>query len=75
MKAQATSKKKQNDYFLMCFLLTIVFCVAAFSFFFHGLIPQAIISTILATAALFFLIRKLVFNGRCIFGKDRDCSP
>jgi hypothetical protein len=58
----------------MCFVLTIVFIVAAFSFFSDGLILQAIISGVIASTALFFFIRKLIFNGRCIFGKDRDCN-
>lgn len=57
----------------MCFLLTVAFIVAALSFYSHGLIPHAIISAIIAAAALFFLIRKLITNGRCIFGKDTDC--
>ncbi len=58
----------------MCFLLTIAFVIATVSFFSHGLIPHAIISGVIAAVALFFFIRKLIFNGRCIFGKDRDCN-
>lgn len=58
----------------MCFVLTIVFVVATFSFFSQGLIPHAIISGVLAAVSLFFLIRKLIFNGRCIFGKATDCN-
>ncbi|MFA5215223.1 hypothetical protein [Sulfuricurvum sp.] len=58
----------------MCFLLTIVFVIATFSFLSHGLIPHAIISGIIAAIFLFFFIRKLIFNGRCIFGKARDCD-
>jgi len=57
----------------MCFILTVAFIIAAVSFYSHGLIPHAIISAFIAAFALFFLIRKLVTNGRCIFGKDRDC--
>ena len=58
----------------MCFILTIAFIFAAFAFFSKGLILQAIFSGIIASIALFFLIRKLIKNGRCIFGKDRDCN-
>lgn len=58
----------------MCFILTVVFVVAAVSFFLHGLMLQAFLSAILASIALFFLIRKLIKNGRCIFGNDRDCD-
>lgn len=58
----------------MCLLLTIAFVAAAFSFFSHGLIIQAVISGIIAASALFFFIRKLITNGRCIFKNDRDCG-
>jgi hypothetical protein len=59
----------------MCFLLTIVFVVATVAFFSHGLILQGSVSAVVAAVSLFFLIRKLFLNGRCIFGKDRDCGP
>ncbi len=58
----------------MCLILTLAFIAAAFSFFSQGLIPHAIISGIIAVLSLFFFIRKLITNGRCIFGKDRDCN-
>lgn len=58
----------------MCLILTFAFIAAAVSFFAQGLIPHAIISGILASISLFFLIRKIIFNGRCIFGKDTDCN-
>ena len=58
----------------MCLILTLAFIVAAFSFFTQGLIPHAIISGVIAAISLFFFIRKLITNGRCIFGKDRDCN-
>lgn len=58
----------------MCFILTIAFVFATFTFFSKGLMMQAIFSGIIASIALFFLIRKLITNGRCIFGKDRDCD-
>lgn len=58
----------------MCLILTLAFIVAAFSFFTQGLIPHAIISSVIASIALFFLVRKLIANGRCIFGKERDCN-
>lgn len=59
----------------MCLILTFAFFLAAFTFFSKGLIPHAVISGIIACIFLFFLIRKLFLNGRCIFGKDRDCNP
>lgn len=58
----------------MCLILTFAFIVATFSFFAKGLIPHAIISGLLASVSLFFFIRKLIFNGRCIFGKETDCN-
>lgn len=58
----------------MCLILTFAFIVATFSFFSQGLIPHAVISGLLASISLFFLIRKLIFNGRCIFGKETDCN-
>lgn len=58
----------------MCFLLTVILVVAALSFFNGGLMLQGTISALLAAVTLFFLIRKLITNGRCIFGKDRDCG-
>ncbi|MDP2849704.1 MAG: hypothetical protein Q8O20_01380 [Sulfuricurvum sp.] len=58
----------------MCLILTFAFIVATFSFFSQGLIPHAVISGLLASLSLFFLIRKLIFNGRCIFGKETDCN-
>lgn len=57
----------------MCLILTFAFIVATISFFTQGLIPHAIISGIIASISLFFFIRKLITNGRCIFGKDKDC--
>lgn len=57
----------------MCLILTLAFIVATFSFFTQGLIPHAIMSGVIASISLFFFIRKLITNGRCIFGKDRDC--
>jgi Na+/glutamate symporter len=58
----------------MCLILTFAFFLATLSFFSQGLIPHAIISGIIASVFLFFFIRKLITNGRCIFGKDRDCN-
>lgn len=58
----------------MCLMLTFAFIVATLSFFTKGLMPHAIISGILASISLFFFIRKLIFNGRCIFGKETDCN-
>lgn len=57
----------------MCLILTLAFIVATFSFFTQGLIPHAIMSGVIASISLFFFIRKLITNGRCIFGKDKDC--
>ncbi|AFV96699.1 MULTISPECIES: hypothetical protein [unclassified Sulfuricurvum] len=58
----------------MCLILTLAFIFATLAFFSHGLIPQAIMSGVIASLSLFFFIRKLITNGRCIFGKDRDCN-
>ncbi|MDD2265424.1 hypothetical protein [Sulfuricurvum sp.] len=58
----------------MCFILTIAFIVATIAFYTNGLMIQALSSALIASVALFFLIRKLITNGRCIFGKDRDCN-
>lgn len=58
----------------MCFILMIAFVMATVAFFTKGLIPHAIISGIIASISLFFFIRKLIFNGRCIFGKADDCN-
>lgn len=58
----------------MCLILTVTFIVAALSFFGQGLMPHAIISGFLASISLFFFIRKLIVNGRCIFGNDTDCN-
>jgi len=58
----------------MCLIVTFAFIVATFSFFSQGLIPHAVISGILASVSLFFFIRKLISNGRCIFGNDTDCN-
>lgn len=58
----------------MCLVLTVAFIVAAFSFYAHGFIPHAIASALIALVALVFLIRKVLYNGRCIFGKARDCN-
>jgi hypothetical protein len=58
----------------MCFILTILFVVASFAFFSHGLILQGVLSAVVALIALFFLIRKLIKNGPCIFGNNRGCG-
>ncbi|MBD3809044.1 MAG: hypothetical protein IE884_00750 [Sulfuricurvum sp.] len=58
----------------MCFLLTIAFVIAAVTFFSKGLLIQTIMSGVIAAIFLFLFIRKLITNGRCIFGKDRDCN-
>lgn len=58
----------------MCLILTFAFILATLSFFSKGLLIQAAMSGIIALISLFFFIRKLYFNGRCIFGKDRDCN-
>ncbi len=58
----------------MCFILTVAFVITTIAFASKGLLIQAIMSGIIAAIALFFLIRKLITNGRCIFGKDRDCN-
>lgn len=58
----------------MCFLLAIIFVVATIALYAHGLVLQASISGIIAAVTLFFFVRKLITNGRCIFGKDRDCN-
>lgn len=59
----------------MCFVLTIVLIVATVAFYGQGLMLQSVLSGLLAFIALFFLVRKLIKNGRCIFGNDRDCTP
>lgn len=58
----------------MCLLLSVILVVAAISFFNGGLMLQGTLSALLAAVALFFLIRKLITNGRCIFKNDRDCG-
>ncbi len=58
----------------MCFILTVAFIFAALAFFSKGLMLQAMVSGIIASIALFFLIRKLITNGRCIFGNERNCN-
>lgn len=57
----------------MCFLLTVAFVIAAVTFFSKGLLIQGVMSGGVAAIFLFLLIRKLITNGRCIFGKERDC--
>ncbi|MDD2369147.1 MAG: hypothetical protein PHQ90_07580 [Sulfuricurvum sp.] len=59
----------------MCFILTIAFIIATITFYMDGLMLQALVSALIASVALFFLIRKLITNGRCIFGDNTDCSP
>lgn len=58
----------------MCLILTLAFIFATLTFYSQGLIIQATMSGVIATISLFFFIRKLITNGRCIFGKDRDCN-
>lgn len=58
----------------MCFILTFAFVIATITFFSKGLIIQAAMSAAVAAFSLFFFIRKLIKNGKCIFGKDRDCN-
>lgn len=58
----------------MCLILTFAFILATLSFYSQGLMIQALMSGIVAFLSLFFFVRKLYFNGRCIFGKDRDCN-
>lgn len=58
----------------MCLFITMIILLAGFSFYDHGLIIQAIMSFILALVPLSFFIYKLVKNGRCIFGNDKDCN-
>ncbi|WP_294915907.1 hypothetical protein [Sulfuricurvum sp. PD_MW2] len=57
----------------MCFILTVLFVIATYVFYTKALMVQAIGSGVIAAIALFFLIRKLIKNGRCIFGGERDC--
>lgn len=58
----------------MCLIIALVFMVVSFTFLSKGLIPHAIISGVVASMLLFFFIRKLITNGRCIFGKATDCN-
>ena len=57
----------------MCFILTVLFVIATYVFYTKALMIEAIASGMIASVALFFLIRKLIKNGRCIFGGKRDC--
>lgn len=57
----------------MCFIVTVLFVIATYVFAAKGLYIQAAGSGVVAAIALFFLIRKLIKNGRCIFGGKRDC--
>lgn len=57
----------------MCFILTVLFVIVTYVFAAKGLILQAVLSGMIAAIALFFLIRKLVKNGRCIFGGEKEC--
>lgn len=58
----------------MCFILTVLFVIATYVFYSKGLMIQAIMSGILGSLALFFLVRKLITNGRCIFRGEKGCS-
>ena len=58
----------------MCFILTILFTIATYVFYTKGLTVQSLMSGVIAFTALFFLIRKLIVNGSCLFGKDNDCN-
>ena len=58
----------------MCLILTFAFIAATISFVINGLLPHAIISGVIASISLFLFVRKLIVNGRCIFGKATDCN-
>ena len=58
----------------MCFILTILFTIATYVFYSKGLVVQSLMSGAIAFVALFFLIRKLIVNGPCLFGGKKDCD-
>ena len=58
----------------MCFILTVIFAVASYSFYSADMIPHAIISALLASIAISCFSYMIYKKRRCLFGKERDCN-
>lgn len=57
----------------MCFVIAIVLGAFAVALWLKGIQLYAILTGIVAIAALLLTLRKIVKNGPCLFGTKRDC--
>ena len=58
----------------MCLMITFAFVVATLSFLSHGLIPQAIMSGVVAATSLSYFSLNIYRKRRCLFGRETDCN-
>jgi amino acid permease len=58
----------------MCLLIAIALLAAAYNFYEKGFETQAIMSAFLALLIFVFFTYRIIKNGRCVFGNDKDCN-
>ena len=58
----------------MCLIVALAILIASYNFYDHGYMTQSIMSAILGLLLLGFFIYRIIKNGRCVFGTDKDCN-
>jgi hypothetical protein len=58
----------------MCLIVALAILIASYNFYEHAYMTQALMSASLGLLLLGFFTYKIIKNGRCVFGTDKDCN-
>jgi len=58
----------------MCLIVAIAILIGSYNFYDKGYTTQAIMSASLGLLLLGFFTYRIIKNGRCVFGTDKDCN-
>jgi len=58
----------------MCLLIAMALLAASYNFYDKGFETQAYMSAGLALIIFVFFTYRIIKNGRCVFGNDKDCN-
>ena len=58
----------------MCLIVAIAILIGSYNFYEQGYNIQAMMSASLGLLLLGFFTYRIIKNGRCVFGNDKDCN-
>ena len=58
----------------MCLIVAIAILIGSYNFYEHGYLAQSLMTLSLGLLLLGFFTYRIIKNGRCVFGTDKDCN-